>query len=397
MLQRGCKMKVLYLSHLCSTKEYERMFRVFGTTTSHAAQKFHRLMVEGLRENECAVDVLTQRILARYVETELTRPQESEDGICYTYLPCTKGKNWNCLNTIVSAFKKICEWHKKYPDGVVICDTILGEMSLALWLASRFYHIKTVGLVTDVPSIFAGETRTGFKAIPFKIKNAIIYSYKSYIFLTEQMNQILNPHHRPYVVIEGIVDRHVVDIPNTLKGKYSNKVCIMAGQLEKFFGVDMLIQAFRQINCPDAELRFYGYGTSVETIKAAEKIDPRIHFCGQLTNEQMVQEERCATLMINPRTPEGKWTVYSFPSKNMEYIASGTPMLANKLPCIPDEYLPYFYYPEEPSHFTQKLQEVLQCDQATLHVKGLEAQSWIVRTKNAKEQVRKLSEMLQTL
>ena len=390
-------MDVLYLSHLCSTREYERMFRVFGTTTSHAAQKFHRLLVEGLTDAGYSVDALTQRILAHYIKEESIRPQEDENGVHYIYLSCKKGKLQNRLHTLTSAFFQICKWHKTHPDGVVICDTILGELSLALWLASRIYHIKSVGLVTDVPSIFAGETRTGIKAIPFKIKNAVIFSYQSYIFLTEQMNQTLNPHNRPYVIIEGIVDRHVTDKPNNIEEKYPEKVCIMAGQLEKFFGVDALIDSFRQVDCPNARLLFYGYGASVETIKEAEKEDSRIHFCGQLTNEQMVQEERRATLLINPRMPEGQWTAYSFPSKNMEYIASGTPMFANKLPCIPDEYYQHFYYPEEPNLFTQKLQEVLCLDKKTLHAKGMEAQSWIVSNKNPQKQVKKLAEMLKTL
>lgn len=50
-----------------------------------------------------------------------------------------------------------------------------------------------------------------------------------------------------------------------------------------------------------------------------------------------------ATLLINPRPSNEEFTKYSFPSKNLEYMASGTPLLATDLPGIPAEYKRYEY------------------------------------------------------
>ena len=50
-----------------------------------------------------------------------------------------------------------------------------------------------------------------------------------------------------------------------------------------------------------------------------------------------------ATALINPRKPNSKITRFSFPSKNMEYLSSGTPMIGYKLDGIPSEYYDYFY------------------------------------------------------
>ena len=38
-----------------------------------------------------------------------------------------------------------------------------------------------------------------------------------------------------------------------------------------------------------------------------------------------------------------------FPSKNHEYMVTGTPVLTTKLPCFPEEYDPYLYYMEDVS------------------------------------------------
>lgn len=390
-------MDILYLSSLCSLKEYERMFQKFGSTSSHASQKFNRMMVSGLIENGCNIDALTQRIIPVVDAEEAFRAGETEDGVHYTYLPCKSGKIINRLTTMWNAFCAIIKWHREHPQGIFICDIILGELSLALWAASLICRVKTVAIVTDVPSIRAGETRTGIKAIPFRIKNAAIQAYESYIFLTEQMNNVLNPKQKPYVVIEGIVDSNVVNEPNLIERKYPEKVCMMAGLLEDIFGVGDLISAFKQIDCPEARLIFYGKGSSVQRIIEAGNEDPRIRYCGELTNYQIVQEEKKASLLINPRPPVGAWTAYSFPSKNMEYIASGTPMLAYNLPCMPEEYLQHFFYPKGNETFAALLRDVVLLEKKVLHEMGINAQKWIVQSKNAKVQTRKVVSMLSQL
>ena len=60
-------------------------------------------------------------------------------------------------------------------------------------------------------------------------------------------------------------------------------------------------------------------------------------------NEEVVSAELEASLLINPRPTHEEFTKYSFPSKNMEYMASGTPVLTTKLPGMPADYYPYVF------------------------------------------------------
>lgn len=389
-------MDILYLSSLCSSREYERMFNLYKSTSSHASQKFNRLFVRGLLENGCNVETLTQRIIFNYTKDEQTHEDEDENDVHYTYLPVYKGKLANRIKTIWNTFRFVRKWQKKHPDGYVICDIILGEMSIGVWLASKFSKINSIAIVTDVPSIRAGDSRKGLKAIPIKIKNAMIAKYKSYVFLTEQMNKKLNVKNRPYAIIEGLVDDTILDSPNKIENKYPEKTVMMAGLLRDIYGVDTLVEAFKEINCPDAKLKFYGKGRSVKMIEEAAKEDGRISYCGELTNRKIVEEEKKCTLLINPRPPIGEWTAYSFPSKNMEYMASGTPLVAFDLPCIPEEYKPHFYMIPEYTKDCIKafLEEILKLDADEIHKFGIRAQEWIVNNKNSKVQVKKLLDVI---
>ena len=377
------------------------MFAKYKSTSSHASQKFNRMMVDGFVKNGCKVDAITQRMVPSLDSEEYKRQDETENGVCFHYLPCIKNKRINRIMTILKARKEVIKWHKLHPYGVIACDIILGELSIAVLLSSVFHHLHTVAIVTDVPNIRAGENRRGIKAIPIRIKNAIIQKYNGYIFLTEQMNQTLNKSYKPYVVIEGIVDSHVMEKPNTLEDKHDKKVCMMAGLLENVFGVEELIDAFKLVDNPEARLVFYGKGSSITKIKEAEKQDSRICYLGELTNSQIVDEEKKATLLVNPRPPIGKWTAYSFPSKNMEYIASGTPMLAYYLPCIPDEYLPYSFYimnaNDRVYELARELRTILDKDKKEIHDLGMRAQSWIVKNKNTEIQTQKIINMMKKL
>jgi hypothetical protein len=63
---------------------------------------------------------------------------------------------------------------------------------------------------------------------------------------------------------------------------------------------------------------------------------------------EVVAAERSAWLLVNPRPAEQEFTKYSFPSKNMEYLVSGTAVLTTRLPGMPADYLEHVLTIDEP-------------------------------------------------
>ena len=89
------------------------------------------------------------------------------------------------------------------------------------------------------------------------------------------------------------------------------------------------------------------------------------------------------------------FTKYSFPSKNIEYMSTGRPLLTTKLPGMPEEYYPYVYMFETESldGYRKTLKEVLEKDYDELAQKGREAQSWVLKNKNNVVQTRRIIEL----
>lgn len=217
-----------------------------------------------------------------------------------------------------------------------------------------------------------------------KICNFFMCRYDSYIILTEQMNSIVNPNQKSYVVVEGMVDFNMETVTNTLDNKYSEKIIIYAGALYEKYGVKKLIEAFIKLRMDDARLWLFGSGEMEGEIRNYEKIDSRIRYFGVVPNEIVVREELKATLLVNPRPSDEEFTKYSFPSKNMEYMVSGTPILTTPLQGMPKEYYDFVYLFEDESEegITKTLFYILSLSKTELHEKGRNAKEFVLKKKS---------------
>ena len=149
-------------------------------------------------------------------------------------------------------------------------------------------------------------------------------------------------------------------------------------------------------NLPNAQLHIYGPGDYVKELQQIAAEDSRVFYGGMLLNTEIVDKEQEATLLVNPRPTHEEFVKYSFPSKTMEYMASGTPVLTTVLPGMPREYHPYVYlmWEETPEGAAKMLTQVLSQSDEDLFRKGMEARSFILDKKNNVIQAKKILDML---
>ena len=158
-----------------------------------------------------------------------------------------------------------------------------------------------------------------------------------------------------------------------------------------------MVDGFVLANVPDSELHIYGNGPYVDELQKVTQEHPSVIYHGIAMNEEVVRAETEADLLINPRPTHEEFTKYSFPSKNMEYMASGTPLLTTRLPGMPAEYYPYVYLLEEesPQGIADALRQILSHSEEDLHRKGTAARDFILGTRNNVAQGQKILTMLE--
>jgi glycosyltransferase involved in cell wall biosynthesis len=113
-------------------------------------------------------------------------------------------------------------------------------------------------------------------------------------------------------------------------------------------------------------------------------------------NEYVLKEQLKAILLINPRPIGEDFTKYSFPSKNMEYMASGTPVLTTLLPGMPVEYHDHVFLIKSDNllGIKEALIRVLSQDRLSLHKRGINAKKFVLTKKDNISQSKKILEWL---
>ncbi len=385
-------MHILYAVTTCSDKVYRELFEAVEVKPAFQSQKYHRLLIEGLAAH-ARVDVIANPPVNPQV---LDRPfvrlkPETEGGACYRYISAVRNPLLKAIWVGLGTFWKTFALAGK--DSAVIVDGLNRVTALAGMLAARLRGRPCVGIVTDLPDMLGGG------AVSRKLANFVIRHCTAYVLLTEAMNGYLNPKGKPYVILEGHADIAMEKKRPSLERKARPRVCLYAGGVSKQYGLGNLVEGFRLADPENAQLHIYGPGDYVQELKAIAEKDPRIVYGGMLLSSQIVEKEMEATLLVNPRPTDEDYVKYSFPSKTMEYMASGTPVLTTVLPGMPREYHPYVYLIEDESArgIAGMLTKTLEQSDEALFQQGCRARRFILEQKNNVLQARKIIQMLQTI
>lgn len=386
-------LKILYISSLCSEKMLQYIYETSVRKPEQAAQKFHRLLAHGLAMHHkvCKIKtVSTIPVIPSSHHKKFWKPaSEYIKKLTYTYIPFINLpyiKNIGIfLYTFIKVFFLTLPLFKN--RSIIICDVLNVTVSLASFSATRLTRVTSVALITDLPGLLVTENPENKNLISFfyyTIVSKMIKGFDQYILLTEQMNEIVNPKKKPYLILEGLVDIEMEMTSNKLADKNIKKTLIYAGGLYEKYGVGSLISAFKLLDDQDVELHLYGYGDMAQKMENYIGKDKRIIYKGMLPNKTVVENQLKATLLINPRPTSEAFTKYSFPSKNMEYMVSGTPMVTTKLPGMPDHYLPYIYLfdNETVDGLKATLKNLLDKSAIELHEFGENSKEFVIKNKN---------------
>lgn len=319
------------------------------------------------------------------------------NNISVGYCNVTIIKNYFIKKALLIELKK---WAKKKSDDkkIIIVYGMISPWMLAAINIKRLYpNIKLCLIIPDLPQYMNNSNNIIFKIREYLSPNLYKYipMFDSFVFLTKQMDDYINSDRKPSVIIEGMVNPDEFIISES-KSTTNNKIIMYTGTLAERYGILDLLDAFSMIEETSYELWICGNGNTKNRIIEKATKDHRIKFLGLLNREKVLKLQKQATVLINPRNTKGEYTKYSFPSKIMEYLLSGTPCIMYSLPGIPTEYNDFIFYidGEGPSAIKNKILEVCSLNNNELIKIGKKAQSFVLEKKNFIAQTGKLTKML---
>lgn len=253
--------------------------------------------------------------------------------------------------------------------------------------------VKTCLIVPDLPEFMnvGGKKRPLFgilKRIDTKKLYKKIKGIDYFVVISKYMPEKLGVHKNRCVVVEGIAD---INGANTAKTVTDVKNIVYTGAISPKYGIDTLVGSFSALKDENIKLTLAGSGKR-EYIQNAQKNDNRIDYLGTVSNETARELQRGAYLLVNPRNSSDEYTKYSFPSKILEYMLSGTPVVSMALKGIPEEYYEHLIIVE--NSLEETLKSALNEDVEKLFIKGRNAMEFVRDNKNAFVQTKKIIEVL---
>ena len=288
---------------------------------------------------------------------------------------------------------------KDEPVCVMTYDLHLG-ISLALrWAKARYPHIRTCAVLPDIPNAVIVASNNGNVTAAGKlragIKSFFIKQFDAYVLVTEHMKTVAGIEQKPYSVVEGIYNNHQPPLDEKTTDK---KIIFYSGQLNPAYGMENLLEAFVQIYAKDQkyELWICGGGGLSDRIRDLSKECTGIKYYGYVDGKTVRKLQAEATVLVNPRQNIGEFTKYSFPSKTMEYLASGRPVVGYKLDGIPAEYDDYIQYVLDNSvnALKEKLVEICSLPAEERMRAGEKSRTFILNEKNPKTMCQKIVSLI---
>lgn len=398
-------MKILYIAGLYP-KDQEKLYKNYctGPYLQTAPNNYQWAFVEGLVENNYDFYIITAPFLPtfplRYKRSKVDWCSiKLNDKTIGEVLPYSTIIGFKELSISHNLRKVVTTWISEHIEKdekfCVLTYTPYSPFIKALAQIKRKHHNMILcsivtDLVDDMLNFDANKSLLKRLQVDMEVKSTkrnygII---DKFVLISKAMQERIPQAIGKSIVIEGIAPTSFANDASTMREKYT---IFYAGTFQEYAGVKNLVDAFMRIKNPEFCLKLCGYGGCQSYIEDCAKIDGRIEYLGSLSRDEVVKLQRISTLLINPRKPNGKITKYSFPSKTMEYMLSGTPMLGYKLEGIPEEYYQYMFTPNNNSvdALADKIEEILNLPSSVLQECGEKAKQFVVSKKNSMVQVKK--------
>lgn len=402
-------MRLLFITGLYPQQLLEQLRECSNGNIANAPNVFQWNVVRGLRQNNANFDIVSLPFLPAFPKRfkKLFVPQSPiciDDSIIGDSLSYCDLLVWKTCSMQIALEKYLLDWIKKYDNErklVILTYTPYVPFLRAInKVRSKYPHkvIEVVSIVTDLVDdmMSFSSNRTILKRIQCYIETRqtkkLYKSIDKFVLLSKHMVDKIPEARDSFMVMEGLAEcGEFVDNKNS-----EVRTLLYTGTLQAYSGVADLVEAFKRTTSPDFRLVICGAGSLQDMIIQATNDDSRIIFRGLVTREESVKLQCSSTLLVNPRKPNNEITKYSFPSKTMEYLSSGTPMLGYKLEGIPEEYYEYYYTIDELdiNSLTERIQDVLSLSESELNLKAEKAREFILQHKTARMQIYRLLDFI---
>ena len=291
-------------------------------------------------------------------------------------------------------------WRTRNTKRVVYQYNLTVPPALFTLAASKAIGASTIIELNDIN--VPGQTLPDsfLNRLDFWLHRKLIPHFDGHITVSDSIMQDFMPN-SDYIRVEGGVATKLLEGAadnSQLKASGNQFTVAFAGSLDPVNGIDILLDAFSQLG-RGYRLVIAGWGPQEDVVRAAAAEDERIHFVGRLPFPEVLRIYEAADVLVSIRPTKTLHTRYFFPSKLMEYLASGTPVITTCTGHTEEEFGDFCYLLKDESAkaLADLIRSVAMTSPEARREKGQRARSYMKEHKTWDRQGHKIVRYIERL
>lgn len=301
---------------------------------SLAGQRFQRHALRELAAAGVSPElVLSMRPIAAFPKARrlwLSGGRHEAGGVTVTLLPTVNVQPLKSLLAGAIAALRLLAWcwRRRSEPKLVLSFNLSDPPGLFTWAAARLGRARLVGWVLDLHEPGGLVPDTLRRRLDLAMHRWLIPRLDGLVVVADRIAHDFAPGKR-YLRIEAGVDAGPFSTPPPPRdGTADCFDVVLAGSLVAFNGVELALDAFALLPGNGWRLTVAGGGRLEPLVRERATADPRIRYAGVLPFDELVTLYRQSDILLNLRPTIALRTQYYFPSKLLELIASGTPVVS---------------------------------------------------------------------
>jgi glycosyltransferase involved in cell wall biosynthesis len=268
------------------------------------------------------------------------------------------------LTTSVTLVPELVRWawrNRRRPRAVLLYNVNIPPGIVGL-LASRLTGTRIFAIVADIQVPGSGFYADSLlRRMDYGLQTRTLPLLDGLIVLTRRMASDFAPG-TPWLLMEGGVPEDAVAAPlPDAKDADAPVVFMYSGSLTDLKGIPLLLAGFERARGEHLRLWIAGGGPLQAEVEAAAARDGRIRFLGSLPHAEVLRAYAGVDVLVNPHSTRHVTARYLFPSKLLEYLAMGRPVITTcSTPEVREEYgdVAYVMAEEDPAELAALFERV---------------------------------------
>ena len=322
---------------------------------SPASGKYLRNLIGGLETN--GAEVITLSYITIPVERRLVEDEKRKHSNRHRYIIKDK--------TVLSSLLK---FRKEFKYVARNCQLVIFyNVSYVMWgLCEYLNHkgIKSLLILADHTD--SSEYRSFARKVITRINEKEFKVFGNVIILSPNVKSMLNPDAK-IIRMEGGI--RIRDYDKCLPLRKKDQFVLMySGLLSRVTGVDMLLQAISINQNRNISFIITGKGELELEVLTAAKTDSRIQYLGYVSNDEFYNLLNRADAFVNPRNMSMLQNQNNFPSKVLEYLATGRIVLSTEFAGYEHFKENFIFYDGRPEKLNELIENAYVLEEKERHL-----------------------------